>query len=274
MRIIAYSEHSNFQELQDFVRFLKPRQVVPTVFSDDKNCREIVGRFSRLVNSSAAMQAFVNGMSGGGKDKKGRKMECGVGGMEDRKRQRKVGGEEAGAREGEDKCVMVVVDDDDDGDDDDNGHGRNGRDGNCVKKEEGIDAHAHSSKKGVGVGTRMGIEGSRGAGALVANENSKRGKSRALPSTLRAADADVGPSDESVIDLRDDDESVGGESSAETGAKQGKESVSSKRGSASSAGVGHVGGCLDTSPGRGAGDAKSKVASQAKISSFFTAPKK
>ena len=34
VQLIPYSEHSNYLELKEFVRFLKPREVVPTVFKD------------------------------------------------------------------------------------------------------------------------------------------------------------------------------------------------------------------------------------------------
>lgn len=34
VQLVAYSEHSQYQELVDFVGFLKPREVVPTVYAD------------------------------------------------------------------------------------------------------------------------------------------------------------------------------------------------------------------------------------------------
>lgn len=37
VQLIPYSEHSQYQELMEFVEFLKPREVVPTVFADVSN---------------------------------------------------------------------------------------------------------------------------------------------------------------------------------------------------------------------------------------------
>jgi hypothetical protein len=45
IRLVAYSEHSSFAELKDFVRFCRPRKVLPTVYADEKDRRRIEGLF-------------------------------------------------------------------------------------------------------------------------------------------------------------------------------------------------------------------------------------
>ena len=59
VNIVPYSEHSNFEELCEFVAFLKPQHVVPTVFSDDRSRLNMLKQFASLVNSSAAKRQFL-----------------------------------------------------------------------------------------------------------------------------------------------------------------------------------------------------------------------
>jgi hypothetical protein len=63
VRLIPYSEHSAFSELVAFVEYLKPRKVIPTVFSDDADLRNIQGRFRNLLDSTRAKQAFFRSMA-------------------------------------------------------------------------------------------------------------------------------------------------------------------------------------------------------------------
>ena len=63
VRLISYSEHSTFPELVSFVQFLKPRKVIPTVYSDASHKRQIEGRFRNMLDSNRAKQAFFRSMT-------------------------------------------------------------------------------------------------------------------------------------------------------------------------------------------------------------------
>jgi hypothetical protein len=62
IRLVGYSEHSAFNELVEFVSFLKPRQVIPTVYSDEADRRKIVNHFRNLVDATRAKQQFFESM--------------------------------------------------------------------------------------------------------------------------------------------------------------------------------------------------------------------
>ena len=62
IRLVSYSEHSSFPELCSFVEYLRPRQVVPTVFSDENDRRRIESHFRNLVDTSRAKQHFFKSM--------------------------------------------------------------------------------------------------------------------------------------------------------------------------------------------------------------------
>lgn len=62
VRLIPYSEHSAFKELVSFVQFLRPRKVIPTVFSDQADYRKIENRFRNLLDIKRAKQAFIGSM--------------------------------------------------------------------------------------------------------------------------------------------------------------------------------------------------------------------
>jgi L-ascorbate metabolism protein UlaG (beta-lactamase superfamily) len=62
VRLISYSEHSAFSELVSFVQYLRPRKVVPTVFSDDSDCRKIENRFRNMLDAGRAKKAFFRSM--------------------------------------------------------------------------------------------------------------------------------------------------------------------------------------------------------------------
>lgn len=64
IRLVCYSEHSAFPELCSFVEYLRPRQVVPTVFADDNDRRKIESHFRKYVDTSRAKQHFFKGMNG------------------------------------------------------------------------------------------------------------------------------------------------------------------------------------------------------------------
>ena len=61
---VAYSEHSNMEELQSFVGWLRPTRLVPTVFADEKARKKIQAQFSSLLNTNAVKRQFLSSFGG------------------------------------------------------------------------------------------------------------------------------------------------------------------------------------------------------------------
>ncbi|GAB2301757.1 hypothetical protein Dimus_035783 [Dionaea muscipula] len=66
VHLVPYSEHSNYEELRDYVRFLKPKRVIPTVGLDvqnvdSKDAAKMKKHFAGLVNEMANKQEFLMG---------------------------------------------------------------------------------------------------------------------------------------------------------------------------------------------------------------------
>jgi DNA ligase-1 len=60
IHLIPYSEHSSFSELQSYVRWLRPRCVIPTVNADtEKERAALVKHFRNLVDENSAKRAFI-----------------------------------------------------------------------------------------------------------------------------------------------------------------------------------------------------------------------
>ena len=80
IHLIPYSEHSSFPELQEFVTFLKPKQIIPTVGANgeegEKRVRKMLEHFRHMVDTSSAKRTFLNafgGSSSGTKESKASK---------------------------------------------------------------------------------------------------------------------------------------------------------------------------------------------------------
>ena len=63
--LTPYSEHSSFTELEEFMRWLKPARIWPTVYSDDADRDRIAARFARYTNQTAAKRTFLAAFGAG-----------------------------------------------------------------------------------------------------------------------------------------------------------------------------------------------------------------
>lgn len=88
IRLISYSEHSTFPELCSFVEYLKPRKVIPTVYSDEKDYVAIEGRFRDMIDSKRAKHMFVNSI----KASSSSPSPCSVSGKKRAPEQKETGG--------------------------------------------------------------------------------------------------------------------------------------------------------------------------------------
>ncbi|KAI9098758.1 beta-lactamase-like protein [Phlyctochytrium arcticum] len=61
---VPYSEHSNFAELREFVSFLRPVRVVPTVVGSSQKVETLIGRFRDLVDTRKRHQGALRDLFG------------------------------------------------------------------------------------------------------------------------------------------------------------------------------------------------------------------
>lgn len=79
VHLIPYSEHSSFAELQEFVGFLRPKNIVPTVGVSgdqaDAAAHTMVSHFRNLCDHSGAKKAFLGALIAAAEDRE-RKGRC------------------------------------------------------------------------------------------------------------------------------------------------------------------------------------------------------
>ncbi|KAK9118640.1 hypothetical protein Scep_016733 [Stephania cephalantha] len=83
IHLVPYSEHSSYDDLREYIKFLRPKQVVPTVGLDvekldSKHASAMRRHFAGLVDEMANKQEFLKGFYRGSRSRR-RDMKCDIG---------------------------------------------------------------------------------------------------------------------------------------------------------------------------------------------------